>query len=105
MVFNETPKEVKEILEKLNELTNRVELLEIIAKKGSGEESRPATKEIIQINMGDKKYFCETQLEHQAFKENNPTAKTESFNVEMPTDQADKYLNDPENKKQFVRKE
>ncbi len=89
-----------------DDLTNRLELLEIIAKKGGtaepeGEQSRKA----IQINMGGKKYICETAKEEAIFAENNPGIVTETYRMDLPIHIIEGYRNDPENEKQFTRKE
>lgn len=93
--------------EKVDELENRVQLLEIIAKQGLKVSAEPTqtVKKVIQINAKGKRYFCETTQEQQVFSENNPGVKTETFSIELPVADADKYLNDPENKKQFTKKE
>lgn len=98
-----------EIQEKLAALENRIELLEIIAKKGTPEiqqetqrEVQQETKKLIQINAKGKKYFCRNRQEQQLFKQNNPGVETEVFEVELAIPTADAYLDDPENKKQFA---
>lgn len=97
---------VESLEEHLEDLENRVQLLEIIARKAPEAlpEPQPETKKIVQINAKGKKYFCETKQEQAIFAENNPGTKTETFDVELHVFAADKYLNDPENKKQFIRK-
>lgn len=94
--------------ERLNDLENRVELLEIIAKKETSgvqiDEPELLTKKVIQINAKGKKYFCLTPLEQQVFTENNPGVKTETYSLELPAFVADGYLDDPENKKQFTKR-
>lgn len=99
---------MSEVQEKLDDLENRVELLEIIAKKEAPEtqieETQSQVKKVIQINAKGKKYFCTTPLEQQIFSENNPGVKTETYTLELPVFIVDKYLNDPENKKQFTKK-
>lgn len=138
--------EISDIQEELNALKNRVELLEIIAKKGTAAaESEPQqrTKKVIQINAKGRKYFCTTPEEVQRFLDNNPDlkrdiqgeidevkateayrntknqkhnaaiqkvaqltrTKMETHNIHLPDHVADKYLNDPENKKQFKEPE
>ena len=56
------------------------------------------------VKVAGKSYFCETSEEQEIFKTNNPGVETESFDIEMLISTADKYLNDPENRKQFTRK-
>lgn len=48
-------------------------------------------------------YFCQTKEQEQAFKENNPGIRTEMFEIQLLKSTAIKYLNDPENIKQFTR--
>ncbi len=58
-----------------------------------------------KVVVPGKKYFCITPEEQQVFSENNPGVETETFKVELPVFIANRYLNDPENKKQFTVKE
>ena len=89
-----------------SDLTNRIELLEIIAKKtGTAEPEQDRPRKVIQINANGKKYICETDEEVVIFRENNPGAAIETYNLELPDHVIQGYLNDPENKKQFTRKE
>lgn len=101
------PAPTDKIQEKLNDLENRVQLLEIIAKKQASETQpepqQDKPKKIIQINAKGKKYFCETPQEQRIFSENNPGVKTETFNIEMPILIANERLNAPGNKKQFTK--
>lgn len=122
---------INKIIEKQEELENRMSLLEIIAKKSVSEvplEPQQTMKKVIQISTmpkmskakynnkreliakeeviePGKTYFCTTPQEQSIFADNNPDVKVETFNIEMPTFVADKHLNDPENKKQFTKKE
>ncbi len=89
-----------------DELVNRVELLEIIAKKTSTtEDVQEVSRKVIQINMGGKTYICETAADEAVFRENNPGAKVETYHLELPDHIIQGYLDDPENKKQFTKKE
>lgn len=120
---------IEELQEKVDALENRVQLLEIIAKKQLVVETKTEpdeTKKVIQINTlpklakarynnkgeliekekvieSGKSYFCTTPQEQHIFSENNPSVETESFNVDLPVLVANEYLNDPENKKQFTK--
>lgn len=106
MKENEVVETINKIIEKQEDLENRISLLEIIAKKTEvPSESQQTTKKVIQINANGKTYFCETPVEQNIFAENNPGVTMETFNLDMPTFIADKHLNDPENKKQFIRKD
>ena len=87
--------------EQIDALDNRVQLLEIIAKKGGSQDlgqSEVQFKKVIQVNIGTSKYFCETQEEVLALSAKNPGLPTETFNVELPVAIANEYLNDAENK-------
>lgn len=97
-----------EIQEKLRSLENRIEMLEILAKKQTQENSESQEmetrlKKVIQINADGKRFFCTTPQEQQIFIENNPGVRMETFNIELLEYTANEYLNDPENKKQFER--
>jgi len=126
--------------EEMDALKTQIQLLQIIAKQGSEAPSKVLNKEVIQINMDGKKYFCESSEEKAIFFKNHPEAKkykcqdckerfvvpavedgkilvcpkcrskgifvnTEAFVYELPIFIADPYLNDPENKKHFERKD
>ena len=67
--------------------------------------TRPGYVKITQVNAHGKEYFCIDAQEEIIFMENHPGAKTETFKIELPASVADKYLNDPENKKHFTRKD
>ena len=139
-LLEQKTKEIEEkFQEKMAELENRAQLLEIIARKqvpGSPVESQlQPMKSVIEIIADGKTYFCETAQEKQIFFKNHPNLKKfvcntcsekfdtpakirrcpkcgseniyatfECFKVDLPVFAADEYLNDPENKKQFVRK-
>ena len=57
----------------------------------------------VPLEKGRKPYFCQTKEQELIFKENNPDVRIESFNVQLLKSTAIKYLNDPENMKQFRR--
>ena len=104
--MSETTDRIDFLEARCDDLTNRIELLEIIAKKtGPAEDEQQKSRKVTQINMGGKKYICETAAEEAIFTENNPGVKTETYHLELPDHIIDGYLNDPENKKQFTRKE
>ncbi len=91
-----------------DDLTSKVELLTIIAKKADSTEQRDEqekSRKVTQINMGGKTYICETAAEVAIFAENNPGVVTDTYHLELPNHIIEGYLNDPENKKQFTRKE
>ncbi len=51
---------------------------------------------------GRRPYFCRTTEEEVILKKNNPDARIETFTIQLLKSTAEKYLNDPENKKLFV---
>lgn len=100
-----------EVQERLGSIEGRLDLLEVIIKKAMSDiqpkeepEEREKMRKVIQINAKGKKYFCMTSSQERIFAENNPGVETESFHLELLESIAEKYLNDPENKKQFTEK-
>jgi len=95
--------------DKLDNIEHRLKLLEILATKGTPgiqqEAPQQQDKKVIQINANGRKYICITQEQLHIFKENNPGVKMETYTIEMPDHIIDKYMNDPENKKQLTKKE
>lgn len=116
-----TEKQMESDLIRLGEtvkgLVDKVGLLDILIRKQAEEmtmmvnkqpvespQPENLTKKFIQINANHKTYLCSTAREQQIFSENNPGVEMESFNIELTAEQADRYLKDPENKKQFIKK-
>ncbi|MCK5016957.1 MAG: hypothetical protein KAS32_07775 [Candidatus Peribacteraceae bacterium] len=81
------------------ELKKRIRELEA----GTEESIVRGHKKVIEIIAGGKKYFCDSMEGKMIFSQNNPGVKVEMYNIELPLHLADRYLNDPENKKQFTR--
>ncbi len=48
-------------------------------------------------------YFCKTKEEECIFSENNLGVEIETFSIELLASTARKYLDNPENKKQFTK--
>ncbi len=93
---------------RVDELTSKVDLLTIIAKKADSagqQDEQQKSRKVTQINAGGKKYICETAEEETIFRENNPGMAIETYHIELPNHIIEGYLNDPENKKQFTKKE
>ena len=80
-----------------------VKVIEIIAYDAVGKKKNEDGKEII-VERGRAPYFCQDQEDELVFAENNPNARTEKFTVQLLKSTAIKYLNDPENVKQFIKK-
>lgn len=114
---NETIAILTEKIKKLEEsqererkvvMPNRVELIQINTKPEIAPAKYGKKHELIanaKVVTPGKKYYCMTGREKQIFKDNHPDEEIEAFNIELPGYLADKYLNEPENKRQFARKE
>lgn len=50
-------------------------------------------------------YFCQTAEDERIFKENNTEARIESFNIQLLKSTGIEKINNPENMKQFIKKE
>lgn len=86
--------------------TNELEMLRKRVRELELDAEEPTTrghKKVTQIIVGKKIYFCRTSEEEQIFSEKHPGVETETFHIELLNSTADKYLNDPENRKQFTR--
>jgi len=85
---------------------------EIIAYDATKKERRNAENEvkkdrdgnILYVEVPRRPYFCQTKEQETMFSENNPGTRTETFVIQLLESTAKKYLNDPENMKQFARK-
>lgn len=60
---------------------------------------------ILYVEVGRGLYFCQTKEQESIFAENNPGIRTETFGIQLLKSTAIKYLDDPENIKQFTKKE
>ncbi len=56
----------------------------------------------VEVSRGP--YFCQDPEDAQIFTESNPDTRTESFTVQVRKSTAIKYLDAPDNMKQFERK-
>ncbi len=72
---------------------------------GTGEIMKDKDGNILYVEIGRKPYFCQTKEQEIIFSENNPGVRTETFGIQILKSSAIKYMNDPENKKQFTKKE
>lgn len=72
----------------------------------SQRQEKPEMVEVIQINLGKKRYFCKTPKEQSVFDEIHLPSKEkyESYKIELPDYIAKDYLDNSENKKAFERK-
>lgn len=94
-----------------NVARGRVQVIELIAydfdrmEKEKDEHTGKYTGKEITIEKGRKSCFCQSPEDETIYKVNNPKARIESFGIQLLKSTAIKKLNDPENMKQFVKKE
>lgn len=111
------PTMYREIEQEENVARGHVEVIEIIAYKATKEPRRHPPErnqdkgEIVKkdgqtlyVEVSSGPYFCQDPEDAQVFTENNPDLRTESFTVQVRKSTAIKYLDAPENMKQFERK-
>jgi hypothetical protein len=108
----------QEIEQEENVARGHVAVIEIICYKATKKARRhPPEKnglegEIMKDKDGNTKYveissgpyFCQDPEDEQLFTENNPDIRTESFTVQLRKSTAVKYIDAPDNMKQFERK-
>ena len=113
------PTMYREIEQDDNVARGHVEVIEIIAYDATKEPRRhPLDKgqtkgdimkdkdgEILYVEISRGPYFCQDPEEAQVFSENNPDTRTETFTVQVRKSTAIKYLDSPENMKQFKKRE
>jgi len=72
---------------------------------GIGEIMKDKEGNILYVEIGRQPYFCQTKEQESIFAENNPGIRTETFGIQLLKSTAIRYLNDPENVKQFISPE
>lgn len=87
-----------------NVARGHVMVTEIIAYDIVGKKKNEDGKEI-DVEKGRPPYFCQDKEDATIFAENNPGTRTETFTVQLLKSTAIKCLNNPENVKQFTKKE
>ena len=119
MVTTEAPKMYEEIEQGDNVARGCVQVTEIIAydatkeprrhmpekEGGIGEIMKDKDGDILYVEVSHKPCFCQTPEDEAIYKANNPKARIETFGIQLLKSSAIKYLNDPENMKQFGKKE
>ena len=68
---------------------------------GRGEIRKDRDGNILYVEIPRKPRFCQTKEQERIFTERNPGVRTETFEIQLLKSTAIKYLNDPENMKQF----
>ncbi len=113
------PTMYREIEQDDNVARGHVEVIEIIAYDATKEPRRrvPEKDGLLGEIMKDKDgntlfvevsrgpYFCQDPEDSLTFSENNPDTRTETFTVQVRKSTAIKYLDAPENMKQFQKRE
>ncbi len=61
------------------------------------------TGKMRKVEKSRRPYFCQTKEQEVIFKENNSDLRIETFSIQLLKSTAIKYLNDPENMKQFIK--
>lgn len=62
------------------------------------------TGKMRKIEKSRKPCFCQTPEDEAIYKANNSEARIETFGIQLLKSTAIKYLNDPENMKQFIER-
>ncbi len=113
------PTMYQEIEQSENVARGHVEVIEIIAYDATKEpRRRPLDKgqtqgdimkdkdgNMLYVEIGRGPYFCQDPEDALVFSENNPDTRTETFTVQIRKSTAVKYLDSPENMKQFEKGE
>ncbi len=109
------PTMYQEIEQSENVARGHVEVIEIIAydatkvprrhpperNQDKGEIRKDSDGNILYVENSRGPYFCQDPEAALVFAENNPNTRTESFTVQVRKSTAIKYLDAPENMKQF----
>ncbi len=113
------PTMYREIEQDDNVARGHVEVIEIIAydatkkprrripeKDGQvGEIMKDTDGNVLYVEVNRGPYFCQDPEDSLTFSENNPDTRTETFTVQVRKSTAIKYLDAPENMKQFKKSE
>ena len=81
-----------------------VQVTELIAYDVVGKKTNDVGK-VTNVEKSRKKCFCQSPEDEAIYKANNSDARIETFGIQLLKSIAIKYLNDPENVKQFIAKE
>ncbi len=113
------PTMYREIEQDENVARGHVEVIEIIAydatqelrrhppDKGQAQGDKMKDREgnVLFVEISRGPYFCQDPEDALVFAENNPDTRTETFTVQVRKSTAVKYLDAPQNMKQFEKKE
>jgi hypothetical protein len=93
----------KEIEQDEDVARGHIKVVETIVYDVVGKKKNEDGKDI-PVERG-RIYFCQDKEDALILAENNPGKRTESFTVQLLKSTAVKYLNKPENIKEFTKKE
>ena len=79
-----------------------VRVTELIAYDVVGKKKNEDGK-MVDVEKGRRPYFYQDSEDFHIFKKKNPKARIETFGIQLLKSIAEKYINDPENMKQFGR--
>ncbi len=113
------PTMYREIEQNENIARGHVEVIEIIAYDATKEPRRQPLEKgqtkgdirkdkdgnILYVEISRGPYFCQDPEDTLTFAENNPDTRTETFTVQVRKSTAIKYIDAPENMKQFKKRE
>lgn len=69
-----------------------------------GEKKTDRDGNVLYVEISHKPCFCQTTEQEQAFLENNSGLRIETFTIQLLKSTAIKFINDPENMKQFTKR-
>lgn len=69
-----------------------------------GEIRKDKDGNILYVEVSRGPYFCQTKEQERIFMEKNPGIRTETFEIQLLESTAIKYIENPENMKQFPEK-
>jgi len=94
----------KEIEQDEDVVKGNIKVTEIIAYDIVGKKKDEEGKEK-PVEKSRGPFFCQDKEDLVVFNANNSNSRIETFTIQLLKSTAIKYLNAPENMKQFVRKE
>ncbi len=113
------PTMYREIEQNENVARGHIEVIEIIAYDATKEPRRQPLEKgqtkgdirkdkdgnILYVEISRGPYFCQDPEDALTFADNNPDTRTETFTVQVRKSTGIKYLDAPENMKQFEKRE
>ena len=94
------PTMYEEVEQNENVARGCVSVIELIAYDKIGEKKNDVGK-VTDIERPHKPCFCQLPEQEIVFMENHPKARIETFTIQLAKKTAIKFIDDPENMKQF----